>query len=57
MNNWPVLALIIDVAILAVLAAVIAIYIKSKNRDEQTETDYRFFYPWNLVRADRHCNR
>jgi hypothetical protein len=42
MNNWPVLALIIGVAILAVLAVMIAIYMRSKNRDKQT--DYRAFF-------------
>jgi len=44
MNNWPVLALLIGVAILAVLAAMIAIYMRSKNRDKQAETDYRVFF-------------
>jgi len=44
MNNWPVLALIIGVAILAVLVAMIAIYMRSKNRGKQAEMDYRVFF-------------
>ena len=44
MDNWPVLALIIGIAILVMLVAMIAIYMKSKNRDKQAETDYRAFF-------------
>jgi hypothetical protein len=44
MKGPLVLSLIIGVAILAVLGVVIAIYIKSKTRNEQTEIDYRVFF-------------
>ena len=44
MNNSLVLALLIGVAVLAVLAAVIAIFAKSKNKDRREETDYRVFF-------------
>ena len=44
MNNSLVFALLIGIAVLAVLGAMIAIYIKSKNKNEQTETNYRAFF-------------
>ena len=44
MNGSLVLALIIGVAVLMVLGVVIAIYMKSKTRNEQMDTDYRVFF-------------
>ena len=44
MNTPLILALITGVAVLVVLGVVIAIYIKSKNKNERTETNYRAFF-------------
>jgi predicted membrane channel-forming protein YqfA (hemolysin III family) len=44
MNNSLVLAIMIGGAVLVVLGAVIAIYIKSKNKNDKTETDFRVFF-------------
>jgi len=44
MNGSLVLTLIIGVAVLMVLGVVVAIFIKSKTRNEQSETDYRVFF-------------
>ena len=44
MNPPLMLTLIISVGILTVLLATIAIYIKSRNKNEEAATDYRVFF-------------